>query len=133
MAGQREIRGNKMFEVGRMCIKTAGRDANKFCLIIDTLDDKFVMIDGLTRRRKCNIAHLEPLEKVIKIKKNASHDDVIKEFEKLKLVPKEKKKIMDKKEKTEKKEKKAEEKKEEEKTKRRNIFKRKEKKVAKKK
>lgn len=82
-----------MFEIGRVCIKTAGRDAKKYCLVIDTIDDKFVMIDGLTRRRKCNIAHLEPLEKVVKIKKNAPHNDIIKELTKLKLVPKEKKKL----------------------------------------
>jgi len=102
-----------MFEIGRLCIKTAGRDANKHCLVIDIIDDKYVLIDGLTRRRKCNIMHLEPSEKVVKIKKDASHDEVIKELEKLKLVPKEKKRIAKKEkssEKTEKIEKKAEEK-----------------------
>ena len=65
-----------MIEVGRVCVKLAGRDASKKCVIVDILDDKFVLIDGETRRRRCNILHLEPLEQVVKIKKNASHDDV---------------------------------------------------------
>ena len=65
-----------MIEVGRVVIKLAGRDAGKKGLIVDILDDKFVLIDGETRRRKCNIIHLEPLEQVVKIKKNASHDEV---------------------------------------------------------
>jgi large subunit ribosomal protein L14e len=63
-----------MIEIGRLCVKTAGRDAGLKCIIVDILDDKFVLIDGETRRRKCNILHLEPLKDVIKIKKNASHD-----------------------------------------------------------
>ena len=67
-----------MFEVGRVCIKLAGRDAGRHCIIIDVMDDVFVMIDGQTRRRKCNIRHLEPLDKVLKIKKGASHADVVK-------------------------------------------------------
>jgi len=74
-----------MIEIGRLCIKIAGRDAGLKCVIVDILDDKFVLIDGQTRRRKCNILHLEPLKDVIKIKKNASHEDIKKEFDKLKL------------------------------------------------
>ncbi|MBI2135053.1 50S ribosomal protein L14e [Candidatus Woesearchaeota archaeon] len=74
-----------MIEIGRLCIKTAGRDAGLRCVIVDILDNKFVLIDGETRRRKCNILHLEPLKDVIKIKKNASHDEIKKEFEKLGL------------------------------------------------
>lgn len=65
-------------EIGRLCVKIAGRDAGKKAIIIDILDDKYVLIDGETRRRKCNILHLEPLNQVIKIKKNASHEDVSK-------------------------------------------------------
>lgn len=65
-----------MFEIGRMCIKIAGRDAGKKCIIIDVIDSNTVMIDGETRRRECNPKHLELLNKVIKIKKNASHQEV---------------------------------------------------------
>lgn len=74
-----------MIEVGRICIKLAGRDAGGECVIVDVLDDNYVLIDGNVRRRKCNIAHLEPTEKKAKIKKNASHEEVKKEFESLKL------------------------------------------------
>ena len=74
-----------MIEIGRLCIKLAGRDAGLKCAVVDILDDKFVLIDGETRRRKCNILHIEPLKDVIKIKKKASHEEVKKEFEKLGL------------------------------------------------
>jgi len=74
-----------MIEIGRLCVKTAGRDAGLKCAIVDILDDKFVLIDGETRRRKCNILHLEPLKETIKLKKNASHEDVKTEFKKLGL------------------------------------------------
>ena len=66
-----------MFEIGRLCVKIAGRDARLKCVIIDVLDGKFVMIDGQTRRKRCNINHLDPTTKVLKIKKGASHEDVI--------------------------------------------------------
>lgn len=67
-----------MIEIGRLCIKTAGRDAGKKCIIIDILDDKYVLIDGETRRRKCNILHIKPLNQKIEIKKNADHENVAK-------------------------------------------------------
>lgn len=69
-----------MIEVGRVCVKIAGRDAGKKCVIVSLLDNKFVLVDGETRRRKCNIIHLEPLDKVIDVKENAVHDDVVKAF-----------------------------------------------------
>ncbi len=79
-----------MIEIGRVCIKLAGRDAGKKCIIVDILDNNFVMIDGDTRRRKCNIIHLEPLLEVVKISKGASHDAVCKalELEVIKTNPK---------------------------------------------
>jgi large subunit ribosomal protein L14e len=72
-----------MNEIGRLCIKTAGRDSNKKCVIVDVLDNNTVLIDGETRRRKCNIRHLEPLQKVIKLNKGASHADVKNAFAEL--------------------------------------------------
>ena len=74
-----------MYEVVRLCVKLAGRDANKRCVIIEILDDVYVMIDGQTRRRKCNINHLEPLDKVLKIKKSASHKDIVSVLKKEKI------------------------------------------------
>lgn len=74
-----------MFEVGRLCLKIAGRDAGKKCVIVDILPNNYVLIDGAVRRRKCNLSHLEPLSQIIKIKKKASESDVAKEFKKLKI------------------------------------------------
>jgi len=67
-----------MLEVGKVCMKIAGRDAGKVGVVIDILDDTYVLLDGEVRRRKCNILHLEPLEKSVSLKKNASHADVLK-------------------------------------------------------
>ena len=85
-----------MIEIGRLCLKTAGRDAGCKCIIIDILDEHYVLIDGETRRRKCNILHLEPMKDVVKIKKGASHDSLKSELKKLDIEvrdakPKEKK------------------------------------------
>jgi large subunit ribosomal protein L14e len=72
-----------MYEIGRICIKLAGRDAGREAVIVDILDDKYVLVDGNVRRRKCNIIHLEPTSKTIEIRKNAPHDDVAKAFKEL--------------------------------------------------
>jgi large subunit ribosomal protein L14e len=64
-------------EVGRLCVKIAGRDAGKECIIIDVTDKNFVLIDGNTRRRKCNIDHLELLPQKAELKKGAAHEDVL--------------------------------------------------------
>lgn len=74
-----------MIEIGRMCIKLAGRDAGRDCVIVDILDNNYVLIDGNVRRRKCNILHLEPTERKIEIEKGASHEEVKKGFDKLKI------------------------------------------------
>lgn len=69
-----------MAEIGRLYMKIAGRDAGKICTVLDIFDNTYVLIDGQTRRRKCNILHLEPLEKTIEIAKNASHENVTEIF-----------------------------------------------------
>jgi large subunit ribosomal protein L14e len=81
-----------MIEIGRLCVKLAGRDAGKKCVVIEVLEENFVMIDGETRRRKCNIIHLEPLDEVLKVKEKASHADVTKAFKNLGIELKETKK-----------------------------------------
>lgn len=67
-----------MFNVGRVCVKIAGRDAGKKCVIIKHLEGKFYLIDGETRRRKCNTLHLEPLDQTVDITENATHEQVMK-------------------------------------------------------
>ena len=65
-----------MVDVGDVAMKIAGRDAGKVCVVVDTLDGNFVLIDGDTRRRKCNLEHLEFLGKKVKVKKGSSTDEV---------------------------------------------------------
>ena len=72
-----------MMDIGRVCMKIAGRDAAMQCVIVDVIDKNYVMVDGQTRRKRCNICHLEPLNNVLKIKKNASHDVVVKAFKEI--------------------------------------------------
>lgn len=67
-----------MFRIGRICVKIAGRDAGKRCVIVKHLEGKFYLVDGETRRRKCNTLHLEPLDELLEIKENASHEEVMK-------------------------------------------------------
>ncbi|MBW2970024.1 50S ribosomal protein L14e [Candidatus Woesearchaeota archaeon] len=73
-----------MIEVGRVCLKIAGRDAGLKCVVVDVLDN-FVLIDGQTRRRKCNPVHLEPLDQKLDIEKGASHEQVVSAFKELKI------------------------------------------------
>jgi len=72
-----------MIEVGRVCMKIAGRDAGQVCAVVEIIDKNYVLIDGQTRRRKCNVDHLEPLMKVVDISEGASHEDVVSELKKL--------------------------------------------------
>jgi len=65
-----------MIEIGRLCFKIAGREAGKLAVIIDVIDKNYVLIDGLVRRKKCNITHLVPLGTVVKIKKSAPTAEV---------------------------------------------------------
>ena len=74
-----------LFEVGRLCVKIAGRDAGRTCVVVEELDHGYVVVDGATRRKKVNVLHLEPLADIVKLKAKASHDEVKKAFEKLGL------------------------------------------------
>ncbi len=69
-------------EVGRLCVKIYGREAGRKCVIVDIIDENFVLITGpkqLTgvRRRRANIDHIEPLDKKIEISKGASDEEVL--------------------------------------------------------
>ena len=66
-----------MLDVGRVCVKIAGREAGSKCVVVDVLDENFVTVDGDVRRKKCNVSHLEPLSEKIELEKGADHDAVI--------------------------------------------------------
>lgn len=68
-------------DVGRICVKLAGREAGRKCVIIDTVDKSFVLITGPknvsgVKRRRVNVNHLEPLQDKIDLKRGASDEEV---------------------------------------------------------
>ena len=68
-------------EIGRICVKTAGREAGKKCVIVDVVDKNFVLITGPTllnkvKRRRANIKQLEPTDEKVEIKKGAEDKEV---------------------------------------------------------
>jgi large subunit ribosomal protein L14e len=66
-----------MIEVGRVCVKLAGREAGRRCVVVDVLDSNFVLVSGpRVKRRRCNIAHLEPTEQKVDIPKGADDETV---------------------------------------------------------
>ena len=73
-------------EVGRICVKLMGREAGRKCIIVDIIDENFVLITGPkslsgVKRRRVNINHIEPLDKKIDIPKGASDEEVLKALE----------------------------------------------------
>ncbi|MAG47814.1 50S ribosomal protein L14e [archaeon] len=79
--------------IGRLCVKTTGRESGRECVIVNVENDAFVTIDGNVKRRRCNINHLEFLNKNVDIKKDESTEQVRKAMENLgiKLMTKTKK------------------------------------------
>lgn len=78
-------------EVGRICVKLYGREAGRKCVIVDIIDENFVLITGpkqLTgvRRRRANVDHIEPLDKKIEISKGAGDQEVLEAITKAGLV-----------------------------------------------
>jgi len=68
--------------IGHLCIKLAGREGKRYCVIVDRIDNHNVLIDGNVRRKKCNISHLEILPKKLDIKKGAPTSEVQRAMEK---------------------------------------------------
>jgi len=81
-----------MMEIGRVCVKIAGRDAGTRCVIVKILDDTYVMIDGEARARKCNLKHLEPTSTLLEIREGAAHANIISAMKGAGIEPKEWKK-----------------------------------------
>ncbi len=68
-------------EVGRICIKQAGRENGKKCVVIDVMDKSFVLVTGPKKitgikRRRVNINHVMPLEDKVEVKRGASDEEV---------------------------------------------------------
>ncbi len=80
-------------EVGRVCMKVVGREAGKYCVAVKPVNKSFVEITGpkiLTevKRRRVNIAHLEPTQYSLEIKEGATDEEIIAAFEKANLISK---------------------------------------------
>ncbi len=68
---------SEMFEVGRVCVKLAGREAGKKAVVVERIDRNFVLVDSPEiKRRRCNVRHLEPLDVVLKISEGASKEEI---------------------------------------------------------
>lgn len=70
-------------EIGRVCIKLAGREASRKCVIVGVIDKNFVIVTGpksLTgvKRRRVNVSHLAFTPYKLKINENASDEEVLK-------------------------------------------------------
>jgi len=68
-------------EVGRICVKIAGREAGRRCVIVDVADKNFVLITGPrkvsgVKRRRVNVNHVEPIPVKIDIKRGATDEEV---------------------------------------------------------
>lgn len=68
-------------EVGRICVKRAGRESGKKCVIVDVMDKSFVLVTGPkkvtgVKRRRVNINHISPTEDTLQIKRGASDEEV---------------------------------------------------------
>ncbi|MHA1669505.1 MAG: 50S ribosomal protein L14e [Promethearchaeota archaeon] len=75
-----------VYDIGRVCIKTMGREAGNYCIIVDVIDKNYVIIDGLkVRRRRANFNHIEPTADMVDIKKGATHQTVEAAIKKAKL------------------------------------------------
>jgi len=87
-----------VLEVGRVCLKIAGREAGKYAVVIKPAgkgkgkeEKSFVFVTGpklLTgvKRRKCNIDHLKATEYKLELAENATDEQVIAGYEKAGLI-----------------------------------------------
>jgi len=73
-------------EVGRICVKTYGREAGQKCVVVDLIDKNFALVTGPkevtgVKRRRVNISHVEPTVDKINVDRGATDEDVAKALE----------------------------------------------------
>jgi large subunit ribosomal protein L14e len=73
-------------EIGRVCVKVAGREAGHKCVVVDVIDKNFVLITGPKefsgiKRKRVNTSHIEPTADRIDITKGESDENVAKALE----------------------------------------------------
>ncbi|OYT28734.1 MAG: 50S ribosomal protein L14e [Thermofilum sp. ex4484_82] len=89
----------KIMDIGRICVKIAGRESGRKCVIVDIINENFVLVTGpksLTgvKRRRVNIKHIEPTPHKIDISRGASDEEVIAALEKAGLISEIKKSLI---------------------------------------
>ncbi len=82
-----------LYEAGRVCVKTMGREAGSLCVVIEKKDESYVLVTGPrqlsgVKRRNCNIRHLEPLETILTIAADADDEAIEKAIEEAGLTDK---------------------------------------------
>ena len=81
-----------LVEVGRICVKTHGREAGKKCVVVERVDKNFVLISGPqevsgVRRRRSNVDHLNPTAKKVDMKAGADDPAIVTALKSAKLTP----------------------------------------------
>lgn len=67
-----------LFDVGRVCVKVAGRKAGKECVVVDVVDKTYVTIVGHgVKRKRCNVQHLQATPRTLEIKKGADDKAIL--------------------------------------------------------
>ena len=72
-----------MFKKGRVCLKIAGRDANRVC-VVEKPGTRVVVYGPHVRKRAVNPAHLEPLPEKLDLNKLKA-EEVLKNLEDIEL------------------------------------------------
>ena len=78
-------------QIGRVVVKLSGREAGKKAVVVDIIDNSYVLITGPqdisgVRRRRANITHIEPLDNLIQIDRSASDEKVKEALESVDLL-----------------------------------------------
>jgi large subunit ribosomal protein L14e len=76
--------------VGRIVVKTHGREKGRQCVVVERIDKNFVLVTGPpklsgVRRRRVNVDHIKPTEHKIDISSGADDKAVTKAIEAAKL------------------------------------------------
>jgi large subunit ribosomal protein L14e len=83
---ERELTNVPAIEVGRICVKMAGRETGSKCVIVDVMDKSFVLITGPkkvtgVKRKRVNLNHIQVLQDKLEIKRGASDEEVTQTLE----------------------------------------------------
>ncbi len=80
----------RLYDIGRCCVILRGRRTGKKVVIVDIIDENFVLVTGPpsvtgVKRRRMNIDHLIPLNIKVNIERGASDEDIVKAIKNQKL------------------------------------------------